>query len=251
MSISAFKQQAQQRIKESSTTLNQPEGWPSRFFYDADVAHFVSFLHPYDQHMPLQVHTKKLGPKKYVTKICNAMYGLECDDCEEGVNRSNIFNFLGFVHTLDGVTREIKSGKRAGEEVDEEPFRIIEIRAGRGQANMGELLDADRGGYFHKKVWQIKKTGEGTDTVYLPPTTVPEEKLGSQFSNEIPAYVKAALTPPKGLTQEQLIAAYLIAPYGNNKSALEVMGIPFSIDEIAKMLEETRPKAAKQSDKLK
>jgi hypothetical protein len=250
MSIAAFRQQAMEKIKENASAGAQvPEGWPERFFYDSDTAHFFTPLHGWDLHIPLILHTQQVG-KRYVTRICNGMFGADCKDCNNGIDKSNVFALLGYVHTLAGVTKEIKSGKRAGEEIELNPFKVIEIRGGRKQANLTEITDADRGGYFTKKVWQLKKTGSGTDTTYLPPMPAQLEKLGDNFDATIPPDVLDMLVPPKGLTQEQLISAYIVANYGNNEEALKVLNVP-SIEEVEKLLGTKPKKAANPSAKLK
>lgn len=260
-----FRQMAMQKITEASQNSNGgsggtiPEGWPSRFYYGPDEQNYITFLHDYSLNIPLQVHvidiSRDAKNKRFLTRICDSMYKDTCDDCDSTSDkvgkRTALFVFLGYVHTLEGKTREIQSGKRKGEEVDEEPFRVVEVRAGKKQANISELMEADRGGYFRKMIWQIKKTGTGTDTTYLPPMPVPIEKLGAQFISTIPEYVNEALTPPKGLTLDQLVSAMILAPYGNNEQALSLLGVP-PLEEVVELLaKKDEKKTSKPSDKLR
>lgn len=218
--VATLQDQKTERAKEAEANKTK-KGFPKRFFLMPNKPFYITFLHSYEKGLDLSIHNiwkiDNFGKGKYVPIICNKQYANidpmyeSCSICEERVNgrlQNPYFArvFLGYVHNFEGETF---TSSRGTYEVD--PIRVVEVRYGKGGANILELKEFHTKGVFQKKIFEQKKIGTGKDTTYLPMNIADPDMMGEEVSSIVPKHV---LQEHSDLSEDE-IAQRLLATYGN------------------------------------
>jgi len=223
------KQEARKEQEENREKGKLLKDNPRRFFLVKDKPFYLSFLHPYEDSLDLLVHIfytrDKEGKLRTKHILCENNYMphdpvyKNCPYCQEpddwgGKNKPHTFKcMIAYVHNFEGETFNNNPIN---------PVRIVELRFGKGAANINSLVDDDRKGKFQKAIFIQKRTGEGKDTVYEPLKAIPRDRewTGEQFDPEVPREI---LEQYGAYTSEQ-IATEILLNYENVK--WDLWGIP-------------------------
>lgn len=163
-------------------------------------------LHDYEKGLTISYHlVPKLlqnGKTIYETAICDRQYAKfdpqytdSCPYCKLRVqNRNNNpidARFLVmFCHDLAEADGSAATFKPEGSDTTYEvnPVRVCPIRAGKGAANLTEMITAAQKGHFMRSdhVWILAKTGEGKLTNYLAPVHKLKDLLADEGDFEVP-----------------------------------------------------------------
>lgn len=174
-----------------------------RLFYEDGIVYRASFLMPLEFAPDLKIH---FIAEKSNTEICENMYHESganlCDECKKpspfagksSNTPKHIKGLLGYVFDSVGqVVLDRKTGKpklsKAGNEIDDDPEKIIEIGPGMNKINFmslqNENLTKDKKGVsqFLSYIWKLQKQGKSG---LLPPQALKPLNFEDEFDTNVP-----------------------------------------------------------------
>jgi len=248
-------EQKKQRDAEMATRAITSK-FPRLTYLKNDEPLFFSFLHETVYDFP--VHDIWTGSSMEY-HLCDKTYQAadpsfadSCEKCEELNDYGNkrrpkqLAFAIIYAHSYEGKTGKTKKGK----EFTFNTTVILPINPGKGGSNLAELAILQGRGSLvpGKRVFQIKKTGEGKDTIYHPPIPCHPDDLGDEFNPNSDEF-KAALAKYAAMSDEEVIQGLLI----NLKNVkYDLFGIDEPVADVVESENETitKPAGRKAKDGL-